>query len=212
MQHFFRFLMMIVVLIRLCSPLPAWALQPAIPNPDKLYQPMQLDLQMTGIPLHLPTYIPAVVKIRSGNPQANVTTLKLPVYAHLDEATPNGYTITIGYSKTCDGGNVCRLGTVVAQRLTNGTPPIDEQYAFMKPNFGFKGQRSPEPMISVNLAQGIQGYFIPWICGATCNDAKVVWDQQGYRYSVGIKVGDQAELMAMANSAIENTISATNKR
>jgi hypothetical protein len=187
----------------------AIALEAGFPNARELFQPMLLNLQMTGIPPQLPTYIPISVSARRS---ANSAAEKLTAYAHLDQDTPNGYQITLGYSPTCNGGNACQFGTVSAQRLTKGTPPIDEQYAIMKPNSGFKGRRSPELMASVALSQGIKGYFIPWICGANCNDAKVVWDRQGYRYIMGIKVGDKAELVAMANSAIENTIATSKQR
>jgi hypothetical protein len=179
---------------------------PLIPNLDRLYQPILTDLQMTGIPLRLPIEVPATTTIRSQDPKATAETLKMPVYVNLNEDTPNGYTITLGYSDTCDGGNSCRIGTLSAQRLTKGTPAIDEQYAFMKPGAKFKGKRSQEPMAAVQLANGIKGQFVPWICGANCNDAKVVWDQAGYRYFVGIKVGDQSALVHMANSAITSTI------
>ena len=179
---------------------------PLIPNLDRLYQPILTDLQMTGIPLRLPIEVPTTTALRSQDPKATAETLKMPVYVHLNEDTPNGYVITLGYSDTCDGGNSCRIGTLSAQRLTKGTPAIDEQYAFMKPGAKFKGKRSPEPMAAVQLANGIKGQFIPWLCGANCNDAKVVWDQDGYRYFVGIKVGDQAALVHMANSAIISPI------
>jgi hypothetical protein len=179
---------------------------PLIPNLDRLYQPILIDLQMTGIPLRLPIEVPATTILRSQDPKATAETLKLPVYVHLNEDTPNGYVITLGYSDTCDGGNSCRLGTLSAQRLTKGTPAIDEQYAFMKPSAKFKGKRSPEPMAAVQLANGIKGQFVPWLCGANCNDAKVVWDQDGYRYFVGIKIGDQSALVHMANSAITSQI------
>jgi hypothetical protein len=179
---------------------------PLIPNLDRLYQPILTDLQMTGIPLRLPIAVPAATTIRSQDPKATAETLKMPVYLNLNEDTPNGYLITLGYSDTCDGGNSCRFGTLSAQRLTKGTPAIDEQYAFMKPGAKFKGKRSQEPMAPVQLANGIKGQFIPWLCGANCNDAKVVWDQDGYRYFVGIKVGDQAALVHMANSAISSMI------
>ena len=58
-------------------------------------------------------------------------------------------------------------------------------------------------MSRVGLSRGIQGWFIPWLCGANCNDAKVVWEEHIYRYSMGIKLGDRASLVKMANSAIE---------
>jgi hypothetical protein len=208
-KQFTRLATVGLLVLTLLASTPAFAAVgtvPLIPNLDRLYQPILTNLQMTGIPLRLPIDVPATTTLRSQDPKATAETLKLPVYVHLNEDTANGYLITLGYSDTCDGGNSCRLGTLSAQRLTKGTPAIDEQYAFMKPSAKFKGKRSQEPMAPVQLANGSKGQFVPWLCGANCNDAKVVWDQDGYRYFVGIKVGDQSALVHMANSAITSTI------
>ncbi len=178
------------------------AIEEGIPNPDALFKPSLTDLQMTGIPLRLPTYIPKIGQ-RLKDPKAKPETL--PLYGHLDQATPNRYQVTIGYTPTCTGGNVCRLGTVSASRITKGTPSIQEEYAAQKdPNF--QGKKSKELMSSVQLTSGISGTFVPWVCGASCTDAEVVWDEAGYRYSMGIKVGDRASLVEMANSSIQNKL------
>ncbi len=174
------------------------AIVEGIANPDALFKPSLIDLQMTGIPLRLPTYIPKIGQ-RLSDPKAKKEVL--PLYGHLDQATANKYQVTIGYTPTCEGGNVCRLGTISATRITKGTPSIQEQYASRKdPNF--QGKRSKEVMSDIQLVDGIPGTFVPWVCGASCTDAEVVWDEAGYRYSVGIKVGDRASLVEMANSAI----------
>jgi hypothetical protein len=176
----------------------AIAVEPEIPNPAALFKPNLIELQMTGIPLRLPNYIPEIGQRLKDDNSSNQ---RLSVYVHLDEATANRYEITIGHSPTCTGGNVCRLGTIAATRITKGTPSIAEQYAFMK-DPKFLGRRSKEPISSVKLNQNLTGTFIPWVCGANCNDAKVVWDEGQYRYSVGIKVGDRDSLIQMANSSI----------
>ena len=174
-------------------------IEEGIPNPDALFKPSLTDLQMTGIPLRLPTYIPKIGQ-RLKDPKIKSETL--PLYGHLDQATPNRYQVTIGHTPSCEGGNVCRLGTIAATRLTKGTPSISEEYASRK-DPKFQGKKSKELMSSVQLANGISGTFVPWVCGASCTDAEVVWDEAGYRYSVGIKVGDRASLVEMANSAIQ---------
>ncbi|MFN6068408.1 MAG: hypothetical protein ACK45T_14795, partial [Pseudanabaena sp.] len=70
---------------------------------------------------------------------------------------------------------------------------------------GVVRHRSDEEDESVSLADGIQGYFVPWVCGASCNDAQVYWDKNGFRYAVGIKVGNKNNLIQMANSAISSS-------
>jgi hypothetical protein len=206
MKRTVQLLMTFIAILTLFFQSPAWALQPGLPDMGKRYEPMLADLQGTGIPLRLPTYMPTQASIRSGDAKANAEMANKLFHIHLDEYTPNGYRLTVGYTPDCDGGNACRMGTIEANRLTKGTPAIDESFAFMKPNSGFKGERSQELMQPVDLAKGTKGWFIPWICGATCNDAKVVWDRDGYRYFVGFKVGDKAELIEMANSAINSAI------
>jgi hypothetical protein len=77
------------------------------------------------------------------------------------------------------------------------------QYIRSTPFFLAK-QESPSP--KVKLSHGIDGYYIPYICGASCHGAYsiVVWDSQGYRYNVAIKMGKRAEVTALANAAIDN--------
>lgn len=187
-------------LLLIAAPACADALEPGVPDAANLFKPVLVELQMTGIPLRLPTYIPSSGQ-RLKNPRTEADARRLRVYAVVDQATPNGYDVVLGYSPTCTGGNVCRLGTVAGTRKTAGTPAIEDAYAFMK-DPAFKGRRSKQPMAKVQLANQIEGVFVPWICGANCNDAQVVWDENDVRYSVGIKVGDRESLVAMANSAI----------
>ena len=198
MKRFLKRIVITVSSLWLMFQSAAIAVEQGIPNPAALFKPNLIELQMTGIPLRLPNYIPEIGQRLKDDNSRNQ---RLSVYAHLDEATANRYEITIGHSPTCTGGNVCRLGTIAATRITKGTPSIVEQYAFMK-DPKFLGRRSKEPMSSVKLNQNLTGTFVPWICGANCNDAKVVWDEGQYRYSVGLKVGDRDSLIQMANSSI----------
>jgi hypothetical protein len=59
---------------------------------------------------------------------------------------------------------------------------------------------------SVSLSQAIEGYYTPFACGANCNAAysSVIWDQQGYRYRMAIKMGKKSEVLELVNAAIEN--------
>jgi hypothetical protein len=198
MKRFLKRIAITVSLLLLMFQSSAIAVEQGIPNPAALFKPNLIELQMTGIPLRLPNYIPEIgQRIKDDNSRNQ----RLSVYAHLDEATANRYQMTIGHSPTCTGGNICRLGTISATRIKKGTPLIAEQYAFMK-DPKFLGRRSKEPISAVKLNQNLTGTFITWVCGANCNDAKVVWDEGQYRYSVGIKVGDRDSLIQMANSAI----------
>jgi hypothetical protein len=105
------------------------------------------------------------------------------LYAILESATASSYQILLAFTENCNGGNACRLGSISGQR---GTEPSS-----------LEGQ-------SVALRDSITGYFVEATCGANCSDATLTWEQDGYRYTVGIKAGDEADLVEMANSAIAN--------
>jgi hypothetical protein len=171
---------------------------PSVSKSDTLFQPIVSEIVKSGVPLRLPTYIPSTGQRRNseGTPPKDV-------YASVNMVSDGIYLVSIGYTKACTGGNACRLGTVEGDRKTVQTPPIEEVYSFMMDS-KFKGVRSEQKMSTVSLAKDTEGWFIPWICGANCNDAKVVWDEGSFRYLVGIKLGDKNALIEMANSAISN--------
>jgi hypothetical protein len=135
--------------------------------------PIQERLETTGVSIRLPTKT-----FVSGDK---------PLQVFLDSGNPNtnGYDVSIGYRKGCDFAN-----------------SLDKAHP-LEPNVnGVVRHRSDEAPVAVQLSGDIQGYFFPWVCGASCNDAQVYWDENGYRYAVGIKVGDKNNLIEMANSAI----------
>ena len=105
-----------------------------------------------------------------------------PIYAIVEKATEKKYEILLGFSPDCTGGTACRLGIVTAEAVTQKTPRLTG-----KP---------------VSLAKKIKGYFVDSTCGANCSDATLTWRQQGVQYTVGLKAGDRASLVKMANSAI----------
>jgi hypothetical protein len=177
---------------------------PSVPNLEQLYQPILKDLQMTGIPLRLPTYVPGYRPLPKGSPPIVPTGSERSLLAISRRNTPDRYFVMFAYSEDCSGASVCRFGVLGAERLTKETPSIDEQYASGLDSRG--GKRSPEPAGSVVLSKGIKGRFIPWVCGANCTDAFVVWEEGGYRYMVGRKVGDRDALVKMASSAIDSAI------
>lgn len=105
-----------------------------------------------------------------------------PIYAIVENATLKKYEILLGFSPDCTGGTACRLGIVAAEAVTRKTPRLTGK--------------------AVSLAKGITGYFVDFSCGANCSDATLTWRQQVVQYTVGLKAGDRASLVKMANSAI----------
>jgi hypothetical protein len=164
-------------------------------QPHQIFRPALSQLQAkTRVSLLLPAYVPKE---------------DYPLYVTVNIAEPERYELTIGATEDCSGGNYCRYGTVSGQKVTSSTPSVEEEYAFLNDPQYQPTERSPERMGRVTLANGIKGYFIPYVCGANCDDSKVIWEQNGDRYLVGLKRGDKKTVVEMANSAINDEESAT---
>ncbi|GAP99622.1 hypothetical protein [Leptolyngbya sp. NIES-2104] len=180
-----------------------WAATPPIAGATLLQVPVEIaqlqsttsifesilePLRRTKIPLRLPTQI----------------SLKLPIHAVLWNASSQSYQIALTTRPDCRS-NYCRNGLISAEKLLSNTPSIKSEYAFLNDPAFRPIERSPDPFGSISLASGIQGFFVPWVLGANYSDAKVIWEQSGYRYTVSLKKGDRQTLIDMANSAINSS-------
>ena len=131
--------------------------------------------EQTDVPIRLPAFLPYIDKSN-------------PIAASLVSTSPSSYEISLGWGQDCfsanlrGGGGWCHYGTIrgSADRLTEND-----------------GRRIP-----VLLVDGIHGYFVPFTCGAHCDDAAVGWKEGGYHYSISLKAGSKKELVRIANSAI----------
>jgi hypothetical protein len=150
------------------------------------FQPVIQQLQTQSIPVVLPTELP------------------FTAYPYLRSTDSQSYEISLDHTPDCRGAGYCNDGVLKGERITQTTPSIQTRYSFeTQPNFQPEA-RSPEQIGNVALARGTTGYFVPYVCGANCDSSKVVWDQGSYRYTVGIRYGAKATVIALANSAIEN--------
>lgn len=76
----------------------------------------------------------------------------------------------------------------------------------------FTGQRAGRPGLrrTVELANGITGYYKPMSCGASCSPAMIEWFQRRVLYGIQAKVGavtaegQQRAMVRAANSAIRS--------
>ncbi|MGB3310531.1 MAG: hypothetical protein WBG32_09420 [Nodosilinea sp.] len=152
----------------------------------------------SNIPVLLPTSIPEVV-LREPAPGQDE-----PFYPSIARADRGGYDINLDAIDQCYGAGYCNFGVLGAIRLTADTPTVDEEYSFYLDPTYQPMMRSEEPITTVTLSGGITGTFIPWVCGANCNAAKVFWEEQGIRYFVGIRSGRMRDVVAIANAMIEN--------
>ena len=103
------------------------------------------------------------------------------------QGTPEGYYISLTSRPDC-GANACTIGYFEAKRGS-------------KPSF----------KRTVNLAQGIKGYYKPLTCGGSCSPPVIEWLLGDVLYSIELDVAGKAtlkkdeeerELIRLANSAI----------
>lgn len=134
------------------------------------FQPIVRNLRNFGGTILLPTYIYG-------------TENNTLVFSELAKAGTTGYDIELSLYQDCHGATACRLGSVLADNVTAGSP--------------LEGTK-------VTLASGVTGYYDQGQCGASCSDASLMWKLGPVRYTITLKSGSQADLVKMANSAINN--------
>jgi len=103
------------------------------------------------------------------------------------------YEISLDFSEDCNWATACHFG-VLAGSLTSG----NELYS--TPNIFVDVERA----VPVTLTNGIEGYYIEGLCGASCSNSLIVWVQDFYQYIIGSKAASQAFLLDIVNSAIAN--------
>ncbi len=97
------------------------------------------------------------------------------------KADAGKYRVDISTMPNCNRGDVCSFGFVGGER---------------KPGASIQGKR-------VKLARKVMGFYTPFECHAYCTMALLSWREGDYIYTVALKAGNVAELMKMANSAIQ---------
>lgn len=157
----------------------------------------QVLQQETDVPVLLPSELPqaALPKLDS---QIQ------PFYSSVSASNIDNYELSLDSTDDCSGATYCAFGILSGEQLSGESQTVAEIYAFhLDPSYQ-PVKRSEEQMGPVSLAHGIEGYFVPWVCGANCDTAKVFWEQKGFRYMVGVRMADKATVVAIANSAINN--------
>jgi hypothetical protein len=128
----------------------------------------------TNIPVLLPSKLPSTVKEQE-------------IKVVDGQGTEHGYEVSLYYEEGC--GNACFAGFFSAKR---GEKP--------EPEFSDKVLR---------LSNGIMGYYTGISCGVSCTPPQIEWLYEGALYTVQFRINgrnkkqDEAEIVALANSAIQ---------
>ncbi len=140
------------------------------------------SIVLAGVPPMLPPTCP----IEEGLPE---------VAAHMLTMDEGEYELSLDYGVDCQGAGACHYGAIAGMKVDSGIPIATSSFPF-----------ALEDAQVVDLAHDISGYFIPAVCGANCDDARLWWIYEGYEYMLGLKAGRVEDVVALANAAIVNSV------
>lgn len=149
--------------------------------------------QRTQLPLRLPSFLPTQGGWEPGEP--------IPYFLNLATSKPSSYSFYLDVTDNCNGATACNEGEIRAKQVEPTMPSLEQDQWIDSYEQG--------DLITVELAQGIQGIFAPSVCQVNCNYARVIFDFDGVRYFVGLDVGKKEQLEKTANSIISNPITQT---
>ena len=171
--------------------------------------------KQSQVPVVLPTLVFYPIHDYSGNsqsPTSNYEKITLgnkspEFFTFLSEYTSaTRYQISLDVTADCGGAGACDFGYLVGEKMGASISKIPK--IFLETQEEWRNNlppiRSKENPGLVQLAQGITGYFVPYTCAAKCSTSQIIWDLNGYRYTVAIEQASFAVLIEMANSAILN--------
>jgi len=188
-----------LVLVCLLAIAPASAQSSPIASAPISYERVLSTLQQSGVPLHLPT------KLVYRNTLVGPNTFFAVGGVMTDPNTEQqGYRVQITNSQNCLSGSLsCIIAYANAEPLRADQVDIESTYAwFRAPGALDRYVRvSSDPIGWVKLPNGQSVYFVPWVMGAGMGFAQAVWDEGGYRYTVGLKGGAREWLLPMVETA-----------
>ncbi len=114
---------------------------------------------------------------------------RLPISQKLyyqTQSKPDSYIVSMEFTADCKGTGACTLGEIRGQKGGE---------------FSTKLEGVTKTLKNVQLAGGMKGVFHNG-CGAYCT-ATLEWKTQGFMYTVAIRNGLEADLIKIANSAIQ---------
>jgi hypothetical protein len=183
---------------KLCSGNSDAYLKLPLKTVDPAFRPCAAELlKLTQVPLILP-------------PNASKTSNGERLYAFFYTPFTNANQYSLGLTWTPDAFSQYhgQSASFYGEKLTAKSPTLAAYFKKRSAGIRFSPfyQSYQKELGSVSLSHGITGYYIPAVCGVNCHAAYglVLWDQGGYRYEIGIKMGKKAAVLKIVNAAIEN--------
>jgi hypothetical protein len=123
-----------------------------------------------------------------------------PLESTVSSSATNTYVIRI-HNKGCNAG-ACSYGSLSATRVSADSPSLDSIIQQYQADSTRAERRSPDSAGEVTLKGDRTGYFFPWYGTGNVNEAFVLYEQDGIRYTFGIKGGSKENVLTLTNSAL----------
>jgi hypothetical protein len=166
-------------------------LTPACAQPQN--QPSIIDvkpiLQSVNRQFRLPSLLPTQIPLY-GNSQLEAT---------VSSSSETEYFVQI-HNQGCNAG-ACSYGSLSATRLSADTPSLDSLIQQYQTDSARAERRSRDSAGEVSLKGDRTGYFFPWYGTGNVNEAFILYEQDGIRYTFGIKGGSKENVLTLTNSA-----------
>ena len=140
------------------------------------------SIVLAGVPPMMPPGFP----VEEGLPE---------VVAFMLTMEDGQYEVSLDFGVDCHGVGACHYGSMAGMKVDSDVPVGSSSFPF-----------ALEDAQVVALAHGITGYYVPAVCGANCDDARLWWIYEGYEYMLGLKAGRYEDVVALANAAIINSV------
>jgi hypothetical protein len=169
-------------------------------NHNYVAESIQLRTKLKLIPKN---FAEAYQKVISISKVPVILPQKSSAYARVLSSDVDSYFIIIGFSKNCGGGNACRIGSIKGEKINSFIPTLSELKKLS--DIRKEGLFYPSDISQYSLlSNGVKGVYLPFSCGANCSDGKIVWESNGFRYTIGIKAANLKSVVSFANEVIEN--------
>ena len=166
-------------------------------NPLQTYEEIKVKMvQTSDVPVVLPAKLPRINSLDS-------------VYPYVKNSDAEKYNISLDVSEDCRGVSNCSVGFIRGK--ISSSRSLQEEFGRPQDPLFKPSHQSPNSEQELQLKDGIIGHYFPYMCGASCNTSKIVWERDQYRYVVGIKGGilspsdEIPYLVSLADEAITNS-------
>lgn len=117
-----------------------------------------------------------------------------------------GYNVSIMDSPYCQQALSCTIAYATAEQITPTTQPLEVEYVWMMtPGQGLDQYQSHAGHAPgwIALSEGQPVYIVPWVNGGAGGGyEQILWDENGYRYTIALKWGEPAWLIQMVESIV----------